>query len=291
MSPADAHPRVTAEESLAASVAAVLHLDPATIPALDPADEPAAIALLNRWLGSMALGVARIADPAGFAWPGPWLARITPAGETPRFVVMYGTPSGIILDPAGDTEGMDVPISDGYLIAAADIALARPPLPRAPSGPGTLEEIWVAPAAGTEPVSQDHVRVIPGVGLEGDRYATGDGTFPTGPPGSALTLIEAEVCESFSPPLAAGEHRRNLVTRGVALNDLLGHDFTIGEVRCRGMRLCEPCTVVQRYSGRPVLRALAHRGGLRVDVLGDGELRVGDQLRAVTADAPDASSG
>ena len=279
------HPRVAVADSLAAGVAAVLHLDPATIPPLDPADEPAAIALLNRWLGSMALGVARVAGPENFAWPGPWIARITPAGQPARFVVMYGTPSGVILDPAGDAEGAPVPISHGYLIAAADIALARPPLPQAPSAPGTLEEIWIAPAAGTALTARRSVRAIPGVGLAGDRYASGAGTFPTGPPGSALTLIEAEVCESFTPALSAGDHRRNLVTRGVALNDLLGHQFTIGTVRCRGMRLCEPCTVVQRYAGRAVLRALAHRGGLRVDVLGDGELRVGDEIRAVAPDA------
>ena len=278
------HPRVAVADSLAASVAVVLHLDPATIPSLDPDDEPAAIALLNRWLGSMALGVARVADPENFAWPGPWIARIMPAGQPARFVVMYGTTSGVILDPAGDAEGTPVAISHGYLIAAADIALARPPLPEAPSAPGTVQEIWVAPAADTALMSRESVRVIPGVGLEGDRYASGDGTFPTGPPGSALTLIEAEVCESFSPPLAAGDHRRNLVTRGVALNDLLGHEFTIGTVRCRGMRLCEPCTVVQRYAGRPVLRALAHRGGLRVDVLGEGELRVGDEIRATASE-------
>ena len=73
-------------------------------------------------------------------------------------------------------------------------------------------------------------------------------------------MIEAEVCESFEPPLEPGEHRRNLVTRGIDLNRLVGHDFTVGEVLCRGMRLCEPCTVMQRYAGRPVLRARAPDG-------------------------------
>ncbi|HYZ82364.1 MAG TPA: MOSC domain-containing protein, partial [Solirubrobacteraceae bacterium] len=76
-------------------------------------------------------------------------------------------------------------------------------------------------------------------------------------------------------------HRRNVVTRGVALNDLVGHEFTVGAVRCRGMRLCEPCTVVQRYAGRPVLRALVHRGGLRADILSEGEIRPGDEIQAV----------
>jgi MOSC domain-containing protein YiiM len=107
---------------------------------------------------------------------------------------------------------------------------------------------------------------------------TGRGTFPSGPPGSALTLIEAEVCESFDPPLEPSQHRRNVVTRGIDLNALVGLEFTVGEVRCRGMRLCEPCTVVQRHAGRPVLRALVHRGGLRADILHDGTIRVGDPV-------------
>jgi MOSC domain-containing protein YiiM len=71
-----------------------------------------------------------------------------------------------------------------------------------------------------------------------------------------------------------------VVTRGVGLNALVGHEFTLGSVRCKGMRLCEPCTVVQRYAGRPVLRALVHRGGLRADILTAGEIAVGDEVRA-----------
>lgn len=73
-----------------------------------------------------------------------------------------------------------------------------------------------------------------------------------------------------------------MLTRGIALNQLLGHEFTIGDVPCRGMRLCEPCTVIERYAGRPILRSLVHRGGLRADILSDGEIRVGDEVRAVS---------
>ena len=87
------------------------------------------------------------------------------------------------------------------------------------------------------------------------------------------------MCESFDPPLQPDEHRRNVVTRGIELNGLVGREFRLGEVRCRGMRLCEPCRVVQGYAGRPVLRALVHRGGLRADVLEDGTIRAGDTVR------------
>ena len=87
------------------------------------------------------------------------------------------------------------------------------------------------------------------------------------------------MCESVTPALAPGEHRRNVVTRGIDLNGLVGREFAIGGVRCRGMRLCEPCTVIQRYAARPVLRPLVHRGGLRADILDDGVIRVGDPVR------------
>ena len=78
------------------------------------------------------------------------------------------------------------------------------------------------------------MRALAGRGLEGDRHVTGDGTFPSGVPGSALTLIEAEVCESFTPPLGPDEHRRNIVTRGIELNGLVGHEFTVGAPAAAG---------------------------------------------------------
>jgi MOSC domain-containing protein YiiM len=194
---------------------------------------------------------------------------------------MYGVPSGIVWDPGGDGALEESSIEEGFLVAAADVALALPPRPPAPAGSGTLEEICVASAAGEPVQTLETVRAIAGRGLEGDRHVSGKGTFPSGPPGSALTMIEAEVCESFEPPLTPEEHRRNLVSRGIDLNGLVGRDFTIGELQCRGMRLCEPCTVVQRYAARPVLRELVHRGGVRVDILQDGVIAVGDEIRAI----------
>jgi hypothetical protein len=275
----------TETASFLSCLATVLDLRPAELPALEDGEEPASGWTVSRWLGGLGLGIARVADPATFSWAGPWIARVmVPGLPTGRFVVMYGVPSGVVWDPAGDGQVVNEWITDGYLLAAGDIALARPPLPTAPTGAGAVERICVAPSAGEPARSPRQVRALAGRGLQGDRHVTGAGTFPSGRPGSALTLIEAEVCESFEPPLAPDEHRRNVVTRGLALNQLVGHEFMIGAVRCRGMRLCEPCTVVQRYAGRPVLRALVHRGGLRADILVGGELRVGDEVRAAAAE-------
>jgi MOSC domain-containing protein YiiM len=191
---------------------------------------------------------------------------------------MYGVPSGVAWDPSGVTATAGWRIVEGFLIAPGDVALARPSVPSPRLAVGRVEEIWVAPAAGLPARSLKSVSALAGKGLDGDRHVAGTGTFPSGLPGSALTLIQAEVCASFAPPLLANEHRRNLVTRGVELNGLVGQDFTIGAVRCRGMRLCEPCRVIAGYAGRPVLRPLVHRGGLRADILADGTISVGDPV-------------
>jgi hypothetical protein len=269
--------------SFRACLATILELPLERIPRPVKGEDPASGWTVSRWLGGLGLGLARVAEPTSFSWAGPWIARCRPPDDTGRrYVVMYGIPSGVVWDPGGAGEIERDWVEDGFLVAAADIALALPPRPIAPPGPGTIEAIWVAPAAGQPAEFRDVVRAFAGQGLEGDRHVTGTGTFPSGLPGSALTLIEAEVCESFDPLLEPSEHRRNLVTRGIDLNGLVGSEFTIGNVRCRGMRLCEPCIVLQRYASRPVLRALVHRGGLRADILVDGEIKLGDEVRTIS---------
>ena len=116
-----------------------------------------------------------------------------------------------------------------------------------------------------------------GRGLEGDRYFAGTGSFShSRGTGRALTLVEAEALEDVGLDFAAA--RRNVVTRGVALNDLVGARFRVGEVECLGRRLCEPCRHLEKLEGEGLMRSLAGRGGLRADVLSDGEIAVGDAL-------------
>ena len=147
---------------------------------------------------------------------------------------------------------------------------------------GTVESIYVASAAAAPTFAVGQVVAIPGAGLDGDRYALKTGTFYKPQPDYELTLIEAEAIEAlrrdYQIELAAGEARRNIVTRNVPLNHLVGREFAIGEVQIRGIRLCEPCDHLQKVTGKPVIKGLLHRGGLRAQILTPGTIRVGDTI-------------
>jgi MOSC domain-containing protein YiiM len=155
---------------------------------------------------------------------------------------------------------------------------ASPPHTAAAAGVGLVEALVVAPAAEAPVVLVDDALAIVGQGLQGDRYAAGAGTFASGRPGSALTLVDAAVLDTFDRDI---DHRRNVVVRGTDLNALVGHEFMLGEARCRGRRLCEPCAHLDRLNGGGVLRPLVHRGGLRADIVRDGTVRVGDRLTPI----------
>lgn len=274
------------QAAFAACLATILELPAEEVPPPEPhVDAPEG---WRPWLGGRGLGIVPIAGAPEFSWPGPWIARVRPAtGEPPRAVVMFGVPSGVAWDPTAATEGQGWTIEDGFVIAALDVALALPPAPPPVADTGLVEAICIAPRAEAPVLEVDRARALADRGLEGDRHVEGLGTFPSGVCGSALTLIEAEVLESFGDgehrPLTANEHRRNVVTRGIEVNALVGRRFAIGDVECRGARLCEPCSHLQRLTTRSILRELVHRGGLRADILSDGEIRVGDSVRAVEA--------
>ena len=128
------------------------------------------------------------------------------------------------------------------------------------------------------------MRAVPGKGLEGDRYYMGAGTFSPQPqkPDFEITLIELENVEAFAAnsglPFTASQARRNIVTSGVQLNELVGQEFRLGEVRVRGIRLCEPCSHLAKTTFPETLKGLVHKGGLRAQILSEGEIRVGDQI-------------
>jgi MOSC domain-containing protein YiiM len=150
---------------------------------------------------------------------------------------------------------------------------------------GTVESIHIASDAAQATQSLKQVVAIPGSGLEGDRYALKTGTFYEPSPDYELTLIEGEAVEALKREIqvefAPGDARRNIVTRNVPLNHLVGKEFTIGEVRIRGIRLCEPCDHLEKLTGKKILKGLIHRGGLRAQILTKGTIRVGDKIEVI----------
>ena len=155
-----------------------------------------------------------------------------------------------------------------------------------PQAIGWIEAIHLADAAAGPMRAVSRVRAIAGVGLEGDRYATGSGTYSPDPRTDRhLTLIEAEEIEALATRdgivLEPGETRRNVTTRGIRLNDLVGRRFRVGGIECEATRLCEPCQGLTDHIGKPVLKPLAHRAGLRALILTDGEIALGDEIVAI----------
>ena len=151
---------------------------------------------------------------------------------------------------------------------------------------GKLESIFMASQAKEPMHDVDSAQAIAGKGLAGDRYGELGGTFAKPKsPDREVTLIEAEAVEAASReyqlPLGCHETRRNLVTRGVPLNHLVGQEFFVGAVRLRGIRLCEPCQHLEELTRPGVRKSLVHRGGLRAQVVEGGILKVGDNVRPV----------
>ncbi len=150
---------------------------------------------------------------------------------------------------------------------------------------GYVAEILVARSSVAEMVSKAKVRAVPGKGLEGDRYFLGIGTFSPKPQTAdfELTLVEQEKIEAFAADsglaFTASQARRNIVTRGILLNGLVGQEFYVGEVLLRGIRLCEPCNHLAKNSFPQILQGLVHKGGLRAQILSEGLICVGDQIK------------
>jgi len=148
---------------------------------------------------------------------------------------------------------------------------------------GRVEAIYTAPSEAFPVVRRAQVHARPGVGLDGDRYSLGTGFWSNDHKVSRdVTLIEAEVIEALrvdrSGQCDYGSFRRNIVTRGVRLNELVDKRFRIGEVVLEGTSTCEPCAYLEHLVGRPILRALVHHGGLRANILTIGEIRCHDAI-------------
>lgn len=137
---------------------------------------------------------------------------------------------------------------------------------------GTVEAIFTAPKEGGPIARAEAVDAVAGSGIAGDRYYDDDGL----PAGRQLTLIQAEHLDELSDRLAPGAHRRQIVTRGIDLNALVGRTFTVGAVRVRGIELCPPCDYLGSLTYADIVRDLADRGGLNAQILTGGPIVVGD---------------
>ena len=140
---------------------------------------------------------------------------------------------------------------------------------------GTVSAIYISVKRGGLQISVEKVRAVSGHGLQGDRY------FKEAPaPDTEITLIEAEAIEAAERDqnllLQESDSRRNVVTRNVALNHLVGREFRLGTVALKGLRLCEPCGLLEKMTQPGIIKALTHRGGLRAQILVDGDIHVGD---------------
>src|SRR5919106_4690474 len=141
---------------------------------------------------------------------------------------------------------------------------------------GNVEGIFIGPPYEL-PGPVERAQAVAGRGLEGNRYF-----YDEAPPGRALTLIAAEALEAAAAEtgveLGADESRRNVLTRGIDLNALVGVCFRVGEVECVGVELCEPCTTLEGLTRPGVIKAFVHRCGLNADIVIDGEIAVGDTV-------------
>ena len=278
--------------SFTACTAAAVDVPVVDLPAVDSAPGDW-LGMLRQWLAGRHMGLVRIADPQSFKWPGYWIAITGNDSDAGLAVLMFGSPSGVVLSPSDPAlvgrASSALSIKEGYVVSAFDPV--RMMVGGRPSLEGTVEGLFVAESAGGPMREVEQAAAIAGKGLQGDRYAAGAGTFTPADPalkGYDLTLIESEVIDGMKPSaggrIATGEARRNVVTRGMDLNAKVGRTFAVGEVVCFGQRLCEPCSHLERLTKPGVLKQLVHRGGLRADILTDGVIKRGDSIRPVARD-------
>ena len=233
---------------------------------------------LQGWLAARNLRMVA-ADPGGAdVSPGFWVA----VHRDGRCVVMFDESPYVAPAP--------LDVAPNELCRALVLALLDPRhpsggLPRQPPATaGVVEALLTAPRAEDTVQTRRSVELRAGRGIVGDRYFDGIGTFSASEKhGQQLTLVEAEVLDALRADgreLSPADARRNIVTRGIDLNALVGKEFRIGTVLCIGRRLCEPCSHLQRLTGRALLRPMVHRGGLRADILTSGVVTVGDEIVA-----------
>ena len=150
---------------------------------------------------------------------------------------------------------------------------------------GSVFAIFIADNAGSKMKSVSSASLVAGKGIEGDRYFHGKGTFSDKLKNNhsvELSLIEKEEIDKFNTTHIQnhnyGDLRRNIVTEGFRLNDYVGKEFTIGNLKLKGIRLCEPCLYLAETVNPLVLPHLIGVGGLRAQIITSGTIKQGDSV-------------
>lgn len=261
--------------SLVACVASILEVEAGDLAVTDDGDP---WPRLTEALAGRGLAIVPVRDPGSFQWGGWWLARFAAGGP---WSVLAGTPSAVVHAPGGTgVPGGSAPV-EGLVVARPALELPRDHA----RVRGVVEAVFRA-GESADPMERLAEAAVGASGVAGDRYAMGRGHFsPKGGSGRAVTLVEAESLERLAAAegvvLAAGAHRRNVVTRGIDLNGTIGGRLRVGGVVLRVVRLAEPCAWLQGRTPPGTLRGLVHRGGVRADVLVPGVIRPGDPVEPV----------
>ena len=156
-------------------------------------------------------------------------------------------------------------------------------------GTGNVVELFTTDRMSAPMKKMEQLNALAGQGIEGDRYFLGTGTYSKKPePGRQVTLIEIEILEwlkdKFEITVKPEECRRNVLTRGVQINDLVGSEFFVGAVRLRAHRITQPCRYLENLLVQPGLyEALWDNGGISCEILSDGIIKEGD----IITTAPD----
>lgn len=150
---------------------------------------------------------------------------------------------------------------------------------------GKITGIYITPDEGEKIIEVPNVEAVAGIGLKGDRNYTSQLSIPKDKrnPEKELTLVEQKSVNMLNESgefgtVHPGDLRRNLVTKGIDLNRLIGKVFFVGEVKAKGLELCEPCRHLEKLTGKKIMKPLVHKGGLRAQILESGMIKKGDQI-------------
>jgi len=146
---------------------------------------------------------------------------------------------------------------------------------------GVVEALFITATKGAVVEQQQSVELIAEAGIAGDRYCKAQPANGVAAVNN-LTLIDADHLDAFlaknTVEISYGDFRRNVITRGIDLNDLVGKEFTIGDVLCKGTELCEPCAPLAAKVHSAILPDLVHKAGIRAEILRGGTVALGAEL-------------